>query len=73
MYDELHFRSCRTTGTSYDTEISQSCLPIKQFAIFVGLLIICLSSANLQYTQLVFVVVSAAVFLLQIVPVGDLI
>ena len=44
-----------------------------QFAMFVGLLIICLSSANLQYAQLIFVVVSAAVFLLQIVPVGDLI
>lgn len=53
LYDELNFPSCRATGTSYDTEISQSCLPIKQFAIFVGLLIICLSSANLQYAQLI--------------------
>ena len=44
-----------------------------QFAMFVALMIIYLSFANLQYAQLIFVVVSAAVFLLQIVPVGDLI
>lgn len=43
-----------------------------QFAMSIGVLIICLNSANIQYAQLIFVVVSAAVFLLQIVPVGDL-